>query len=182
MVRHIYDLPYDQVLASGTKFTTIITDLTFHINVFEAADKYDVPSLRVLVVSRFSYLMRQSWQSEIEDFCSAINRLCGPPAVHLADISLQAAAASFCSAHILDLIKMEAFVRMIEEGEPFAGRLLTRVLNGKVDGLFKAYKCIDCRDVSDEVVRDALSRKCINCGSSAMYKHGFHHYKSLLPM
>lgn len=198
MVRHIYDLPYDQVASPGTSFTTIIADLMFHINVFETADKYDVPSLRALVVVKFTQLMGQSWSSNTEEFCKAIQRLCGPGAAHLADRSLQAAAASFCSAHILDLIQLEGFVNMLEEGEPFAGRLLTAVLRGKSDSLTKTVKCFNCRSVADDTIKEQLGRKCISCGnpghtaSSAPFGHPqqsifgngmqLQHYKNFLPM
>lgn len=55
MVRHLYDLPYDQASVLFAKSTS--ADLMFHINVFEVADKYDVPSLRVLSVGKFAWLM-----------------------------------------------------------------------------------------------------------------------------
>lgn len=136
MIRHLYDLPYDQ---STILFpNSLNTDLMFHVNVFEAADKYDVPSLRALVVDKIPGLMKQTWLTNQEEFCKAIRRLCAPDAVVFADKSLQASAASFCSTYISTLIKNDRFVQMLEEGEPFAGRLLTAVLKGQTSPLKKS--------------------------------------------
>ncbi|THW16014.1 hypothetical protein D6D25_07140 [Aureobasidium pullulans] len=103
-----------------------------------AADKYDVPSLRALVVDKIPGLMKQTWLTNQEEFCKAIRRLCAPDAVVFADKSLQASAASFCSTYISTLIKNDRFVQMLEEGEPFAGRLLTAVLKGQTSPLKKS--------------------------------------------
>ncbi|THY73878.1 hypothetical protein D6C86_04965 [Aureobasidium pullulans] len=161
MIRHLYDLPYDQ--ASVLFANSASVDLMFHINVFEVADKYDVPSLRVLAVGRFAWLMESIWSSKKEKVCEAIQRLCAPNAVSFADRSLQASAATFCSAHILDLIKIDSFVKMLEEGEPFAGRLLTAVLRGKSESVIQTKKCDKCATVSDSTIQANLVQKCISC-------------------
>jgi hypothetical protein len=57
MIQHIYDS--DQTVYLSTP----ITELMCHVNIFAAADKYDVPSLRVLVVNKFTVLMGQKWSS-----------------------------------------------------------------------------------------------------------------------
>ncbi|KAI4732099.1 hypothetical protein E4T49_00141 [Aureobasidium sp. EXF-10728] len=115
MIRHIYDLPYDQMLEENTGDDTpacsINEDLMFHIGVFTAADKYDVKSLRPLVVKKFESLMETNWESE--SFTSIIAKLTGPSADHLADHTLQAAAASFCANNPLKLVKVDNFVNMV---------------------------------------------------------------------
>jgi hypothetical protein len=103
MIQHIYDS--DQTIYVSSP----ITQLMYHVNVFVAADKYDVPSLRVLVVSRLTQLMEQKWstsQQNQQEFCTVIRCLCGLNAVRLADTSLQKAAAAFCSTNILRLVKL----------------------------------------------------------------------------
>jgi len=104
MVRHIYDFPYDCSYDAGPLLLTAVMDLMFHINVFAAADKYDVPSRRVLVVEKFAQLMTHKWSASRQEFCAAVQRLCGPEAVMFADKSLQKFTSKFCSTHILDLI------------------------------------------------------------------------------
>lgn len=132
MIRHIYGLRYDKMLEENTlddaaAFSTN-EDLLFHIAVFTAADKYDVASLRPLVVKKFEGLMETSWESE--NFAISMQKLTGPSAGHLADNTLQAATAAFCARNLLKLIKKDAFVKMIQEEEPFTGRLLTNYLGG----------------------------------------------------
>ncbi|THY98306.1 hypothetical protein D6C92_02931 [Aureobasidium pullulans] len=198
MIRHLYDLPYDQasVLFSGSASA----DLMFHINVFETADKYDVPSLRALVVGKFTGLMEQIWSAKREEVCKAIQRLCAPGAVSFADKSLQASAASFCSSHIMDLIQIDSFVTMLEEGEPFAGRLLTAVLRGNSGSVIRTNKCSKCESLPDSTIQANLSQKCIGCVSRSAYPHEadfggrfggspgsaspttLQHYKNFLPL
>ncbi|KAG9522879.1 hypothetical protein KCU89_g6531, partial [Aureobasidium melanogenum] len=95
MIRHMYDLPYDKMLQENTVDGSAVystnKDLLFHIAVFTAADKYDVASLRPLVVKKFKDLM-EIWQSSPK-FATSIQKLMGPSAGHLADDTLQAAAA-----------------------------------------------------------------------------------------
>jgi hypothetical protein len=95
MIRHMYHLPYDKMLQENTVDGSAVystnKDLLFHIAVFTAADKYDVASLRPLVVKKFKDLM-EIWQSSPK-FATSIQKLMGPSAGHLADDTLQAAAA-----------------------------------------------------------------------------------------
>jgi hypothetical protein len=132
MIRHMYDLPYDQMLMGDTADDSAAystnEDLLFHIGVFTAADKYDVPSLRPLVVKKFESLMETNWEGEY--FAASIQKLTGPSAGHLADNTLQAAAAAFCAKHLTRLVRKDTFVKMIHEEEPFVGRLLTGFLEG----------------------------------------------------
>jgi len=153
-----------------------------HVNVFAAADKYDVPLLRLLVADKFTLLMEQKWRIDDKDFCAVIERLCGPSAASFADASLQMTAAAFCSKHIRDLIKLEAFVSMLEKGEPFAGRLLTTVLQGTSDGVIKTVRCHACKHVSDDVINASLKRKCISCGNSGFGSPQLPHYKDFIPL
>ncbi|KEQ74816.1 hypothetical protein M436DRAFT_62257 [Aureobasidium namibiae CBS 147.97] len=99
MIRHIYD-PEDTVYPSTTCPSFVPPEMMSQVNVFAAADKYDVPSLRVLVISVFTRSMEHKWQNNPQEFCAVIQRLCGPTAVRFADPSLQISAASFCSEHI----------------------------------------------------------------------------------
>ncbi|KAI4782296.1 hypothetical protein E4T52_02819 [Aureobasidium sp. EXF-3400] len=117
MIRHIYD-PNQHVYLALT-----IKAFMFHVNVFAAADKYNVPSLRVLVIPRFTQLMMQRWSTNQQEFCRLIRYLCGPTAPNFADTSLQRSAAAFCSENITDLIKLDAFVSTLEECGPLAASL-----------------------------------------------------------
>jgi len=180
MIRHIYDLPYDQlldenVIDNSAAFGTN-EDLIFHINVLMAADKYDVASLRPLVVKKFEDLMKTNWESE--SFASSIQRLTGPSAGHLADTTLQVAAATFCAKNLPHLVKNKNFVRMIHEAEPFAGRLLTGFLEdehkrgkhipeGAVTIQLKTCKKFACLHAAPSgMSTDRITSYCIMCGIS----------------
>lgn len=195
MVRHIYGFPYDNLYGSGLPLPPLIKDLMFHVNVFAAADKYDVPSLRALVIHKFTPLMEQRYSSSQKELCTVIQRLCGPAAANFADTSLQKSAASFCSEHIRDLIKLDAFVSMLEEGEPFAGRLLTTVLRGSPDSVIKTVICQQCRLLSDDAIKKNIGRRCINnCHPNSQGTSGafgsmgnfstprLEHYKDFMPL
>ncbi|KAH0360350.1 hypothetical protein KCU65_g9457, partial [Aureobasidium melanogenum] len=183
VIRHIYGFPYDYLYESGPPFTFVITDLMFHINVFTAADKYDVPSLRVLVVENFVQLMDLKWSADPKEFCTAVQRLCGPNATAFAaDRSLQASAASFCSKHITNLVKFDVFVSMLEEGEPFAGRLLTAVMRGKSESVMKTVRCYSCSRIEDDAIRTRLGERCINCDAADVELDELRHYRNLMPL
>ncbi|KAG9697413.1 hypothetical protein KCU95_g3711, partial [Aureobasidium melanogenum] len=148
MIRHIYDLAYDKMIEENTVDDSAAystnEDLLFHIAVFTAADKYDVASLRPLVVKKFIDLMETSWESE--GFATSIQKLTGPSAGHLADNTLQAAAAAFCAKNLTKLVKKDEFVKMIQEEEPFTGRLLTGFLNGECDDGCIAVQLKTCKN------------------------------------
>lgn len=185
----MYDLPYDQMLEENTVDDTLADDiddglpfcrrlftnndstnedLLFHIGVFTAADKYDVASLRPLVVKKFNALMETNWESE--SFATSIQKLTGPSAGHLADNTLQATAASFCAEKLPQLIKSDAFVKMIQEEEPFTGRLLTGFLRGgNGDSIIQLKTCkkSDCRNTDPSTVKDFSHPYCVVCGTGA---------------
>ncbi|KAG9652276.1 hypothetical protein KCU95_g5253, partial [Aureobasidium melanogenum] len=175
MIRHIYDLPYDQMLEGSTVdgVTNYNTnqDLLFHIDVFTAADKYDVASLRPLVVKKFKDLM-EIWRSSPK-FATSIQKLMGPSAGHLADDTLQAAAVEFCAKNLRTLIHVGDFVNIIQEEEPFAGRLLASFLNeclpdGTVTIQLKTCKKPSCRHAKPSAGRfRCLTTHCIVCATSA---------------
>jgi hypothetical protein len=188
MIRHIYDLAYDQMLQDDTAedssndelpFPSLSTntdstneDLLFHIGVFTAADKYDVASLRPLVVRKLEGLMETNWESE--SFATSIKKLTGPSAGHVADNSLQIVAAKFCATNLTDLIKNESFVKMIHEEEPFTGRLLTGFLNGgyipgkSTTVQTKTCKKLVCRYTKpSESTLQCLTTRYVVCGTHA---------------
>jgi len=191
MIRHIYDpddTGYSSSAPSHMMFQVSLSappEMMSQVNVFAAADKYDVPSLRVLVMSNFTQSMEHKWQTNPQEFCTVIQRLCGPTAVRFADASLQISAASFCSDHIRDLVKNDAFVNMLEEGEPFAGRLLTAVIKGTADKVIQTFRCQQCKSASDDSIKKNLSVKCINCSSSGNSGYGgssrLVHYRDFRP-
>lgn len=166
MIRHMYDLPYDQMLADNNAEDTAAystnEDLLFHIGVFTAADKYDVASLRPLVVKKFEALMETNWESET--FATSIQKLTGPSAGRLADNTLQAVAAAFCAKNLSQLVKEDTFVKMIHEDEPFTGRLLTGFLNGggHPDGIIQLKTCKkpSCRNTD---LSSYFQDHCIKC-------------------
>ncbi|THW09982.1 hypothetical protein D6D25_07674, partial [Aureobasidium pullulans] len=172
MIRYIYDLPYDQMLEANTFDDTAAystnEDLLFHIAVFTAADKYDVSTLRPLVVKKFEDLMETTWEGE--QFATAIQKLTGPSAGHLADNTLQAAATGFCAKNLPKLIRKEAFVNMIQEEEPFTGRLLAGLFNreGESGAELTLKACQTCKASVEQNLSIYLQR-CLRCNSTAFY-------------
>ncbi|KAI4723122.1 hypothetical protein E4T48_00672 [Aureobasidium sp. EXF-10727] len=171
MIRHIYDLPYDQMLEENTGDDTAAystnEDLMFHIGVFTAADKYDVRSLRPLVVKKFENLMETNWESET--FAISIVKLTGPSADHLADHTLTAAAASFCAKNLTKLIKVDKFVNLIQKEEPFTGRLLTNFFSGDAENTLQLQTCArpSCRQADTSKVNfQNYPHNCIICGGA----------------
>ncbi|KAH0288794.1 hypothetical protein KCU62_g4947, partial [Aureobasidium sp. EXF-3399] len=207
MFRHMYDLPYVQMLEENTVDDTLADDtddglpfcrrlftdtdstnedLLFHIGIFTAADKYDVATLRPLVVKKFKALMETNWESE--SFATSIQKFTGPSAGHLADNTLQTAAAAFCAEKLPQLIKSDAFVKMIQEEEPFTGRLLTGFLeggNGDYIIQLKTCKKSDCRNTDPSTAKDFSCPHCVVCGISGStgvhtgigYEYGLVDYK-----
>lgn len=184
MIRHIYD-PSQTTYPSSP-----ITDLMFHVNVFAAADKYDVPCLRVLVVKKFPQLMDQKWSTSQQEFCTVVQRLCGPAAARFADPSLQKATAAFCLHNTKGLIKSDAFVSMLEGCGPFAARLLTSTLRSQP--VMETYRCLDCISNTGLEPRSYHERRCFTCNTPrATMMDGrphpsdskrFKHYKSFMEL
>ncbi|KAG9821564.1 hypothetical protein KCU98_g10599, partial [Aureobasidium melanogenum] len=164
MIRHIYDLPYDKMLQENTVDDSAAystnEDLLFHINVYAVADKYDVPSLRPIIVKKFEDLMEMTW--EIDDFVASIQKLTGPSMGHVADASLQAAAAAFCAKHLHKLVKQDNFVEMIQDEGPFVGRLLVGYLKGPK----KETMLMKCRSCSHKSLT-VFDSSCAFCGVQA---------------
>lgn len=196
MIRHIYDLPYDQMLEANTFDDTAAystnEDLLFHIAVFTAADKYDVSTLRPLVVKRFEDLMETTWEGD--QFATAIQKLTGPSAGHLADNTLQTAAAAFCAKNLTKLIIKETFVKMIQDEEPFSGRLLTGFMTGISASLpVPLFRCQQskCKKLGERDpaflsgVREYAKKHCMHCdGTTATTYYdvnGVSRYNSLTP-
>lgn len=175
MIRHMYDLPYDQMLednnAGDTAAYSTNEDLLFQIGVFTAADKYDVATLRPLVVKKFEALMETNWESE--SFATSIQKLTGPSAGHLADNTLQAVAAAFCAKNLTKLVKKDKFVEMIQNEEPFTGRLLTGFITGFLKNEFESSTTIQlkcCNNANCQYASplasslQGLAHYCVVCG------------------
>ena len=192
MIRHMYDLPYDQMLEDNTADDSAAystnEDLLFHIGVFTAADKYDVASLRPLVVKKFESLMETNWESD--SFPISIQKLTGPSTSHLADTTLQAAAAAFCAKYLVQLVKKDAFAKMIENEEPFTGRLLTGFLQGDKGSYafqLKTCKKSGCLKADPSKITRFSKSSCAVCGTSEhtevytgdIYDYGLVDYKKV---
>ncbi|KAF1345124.1 hypothetical protein BDV97DRAFT_372359 [Delphinella strobiligena] len=153
MIRHIYDLPYDQIADDAVPESaypihiddenkTCSNNLMFHIGVFTVADKYDVPSLRALVVKVVKRVMEASWVSD--QFIAAVKATCFLTAPNLADNSLQQAFASFCASKFDDIVLKPTFKAILEEENSLGSMLLIeRMKEGSKDGQH-LWRCEDC--------------------------------------
>ncbi|KAG9766101.1 hypothetical protein KCU73_g109, partial [Aureobasidium melanogenum] len=171
MIRHMYDLPYDKTIEENTADDSAAysanEDLLFHIAVFTAADKYDVSSLRPLVVKKFEHHMETHWESE--SFATSIQKLTGCSAGHLADHTLQAAAAAFCARNLIKLLKNDEFVKIMQEAEPLIGRILTSLLNSESNDHIQLVTCVNmnCRNTEpSESTLQGLKHHCVVCGGN----------------
>ncbi|THZ60531.1 hypothetical protein D6C86_04964 [Aureobasidium pullulans] len=183
MIRYIYDLPYDKVLegkpVDDTSAYITKDDLPFHIAVFTAADKYDVCTLRPLIVKRFEELMEATWKGK--QFAADIQKLIGPSAGVSADNTLRAAAAAFCAKNLTELVKEDSFVKMIQKEEPFTGRLLTDLLGTKESDSITLKRCTapSCHNKAEkDVSYHKFLKCCVHCGGDGSYEvyenHGYH--------
>lgn len=88
----------------------------------------------------------------------------------------------------MDLIKLDPFVSMLEEGEPFAGRLLTGVLRGKAKCVMETFVCLNCKlaPAPEDKIKQNVGQTCISCNSRYAGGYGgsapLTHYKNFMPM
>ncbi|GAB7356779.1 hypothetical protein MBLNU459_g7673t2 [Dothideomycetes sp. NU459] len=143
MIRHCYNLAYDEtiddtivdnkdnILGEGGGKSTI-KDLIFHIDTFVLANKYDVPSLRILVIEKLEKRMLISWKNP--EFADAVKAVWSLDNNSLVDPALRDLVLAFCSDRMPSLIKIPRFVDMIEKEEPFLGKLLRLTFDSGRDG------------------------------------------------
>jgi hypothetical protein len=160
MIQHICDSEQTIYLSSP------IPDLMFHVNVFAAADKYDVPSLRVLVVSKFVQLMNRRWSNSQQEFCTVVRHLYGPTAPNFADTSLQQSAITFCSEKIKDLIKLGTFASTLAECGNLAAELLVIVFKDK--NVVLTSRCQKCKAASADTIKENISTEHILNSETAL--------------
>lgn len=123
MIRHIYDLPYARKIANASKHGE---HLLFLMHVFIVADKYDIASLRQKVVPDFTKHLSVAWKTPQVIEC--VKKLCGPEAMHLADLTLQAAITDFFADDLSKFRYHDSLVKMVNEDKSFHGRVLAGVL------------------------------------------------------
>lgn len=58
----------------------------------------------------------------------------------------------------MELIKLDPFVSMIEEGEPFAGGRLTAVLRGKTNCVMETFVCSRVNQPQTKTLKRMLDR------------------------
>lgn len=143
MIRHIYGLQCDEELDpdAGNHFS-------LHIKAFTVADKYDVPTLRSSVVHSSIALRKKAWICA--DFVEGVRAVWSPSTGKPAGRSLQNFAFQFCAHHVVDLMKRKDFQAMVEEEEPFLGKMLTACLSGRAQNGKDIYQCPSCRALSLE--------------------------------
>lgn len=156
MIRHLYYLPYDQMIDEKQEVNKGIAhekgkshlsmDLMFHVNVFKIADKYESPSLRVLVVENFIPLVKASW--ETPEFVSSVKAIWSPTSSSPADRSLQEAVKTLCGDRMPELIIRDDFTTMLKERDAFLGSFFACAFaydHGDIP-----YKCQHCSGCSPE--------------------------------
>ncbi|KAI5250691.1 hypothetical protein E4T42_04828 [Aureobasidium subglaciale] len=158
MIRHIYDLRYDDQRSSKLPMGPHNGDIMFHIDAFEAADKYDVPSLRVIAVQTIASQMEARWRIWPENIFLTVERVCGPGAASFADDSLQSVVASFCSEHSLDVVKFGVFAKKLEKGDCSAQSLLIAILLNRSSSRVKTAPCWPAVGVFVELGRNFVAR------------------------
>lgn len=124
MIQHIYDTPYDNS-DQASKET-----LLFQVNVFNTADKYDVPTLRTSVVTAVTTLLSSDYvcgqlsSAKAVELIKAIRFICPSSSPTMADESLSDVLTSFCAKNSQALVKHHKFGDVLKEDRPFAGDIL----------------------------------------------------------
>lgn len=132
----------------------------FHIGVFTVADKYDVPSLRALVVKVIKRVMEASWESN--QFIAAVKATCFLTAPKLADNTLQQAIASFCASKYDDIVLEPAFKAILEEEDSLGSMLLIERMKGEMTGGLHLWRCYNCSAYAATKDHIASRSRCSN--------------------
>ncbi|KAI4773342.1 hypothetical protein E4T52_11681 [Aureobasidium sp. EXF-3400] len=119
------------------------------IDIYQLADKYDIPSLRQSAVYRLPVLAYRviripTITRRMSNFLDCIARVCGPDSVQFADNTLKTIVLKICQTYAISLLEDKAFLQRYKRGELFdvgsatafgvelSGRLLTS--NGTAAG------------------------------------------------
>lgn len=153
MIRHMHNLPYN--LSTGVDADVENEDLSFHAEMFDIGDKYDVPSLRSEVVVKFTGLMKKA-SYHAAAFAVAVKAVYADHDGR-ADKSLEQAVLEFCACHMDRLHGYKDFASMLEEVAPLSGALLHKVWSG----LAKESEVLRCHDCY-VLVEERMDHLCTN--------------------
>ena len=112
------------------------------IDIYQLADKYDIPILRQSAVNRLPVLAYRvihipTNTTHMRDFVDCIARVCGPDSLQFADNTLKTMVLKICQTYAVSLLKRKMFFQRYTRGELFdvgsatafgvelSGRLLT---------------------------------------------------------
>ncbi|KAK2616715.1 hypothetical protein QQS21_000327 [Conoideocrella luteorostrata] len=132
MLRFMYSFDYNN--DSG------ISSMIYDAQVYQAADKYDVPGLKKLAQKKFKSAISTGWSSD--DFPEAINVAYDstPPA----DKGLRDLIIATSCKHINELLKNELFRGLLRETPDFAADLIPSLCENPSLWAQQRYKCPPC--------------------------------------
>lgn len=117
MLRHIYGALSSRAVNTADEFAT-------EVLLFTAADKYDVPTLRLATtdstLNSLSNILRK--ESVSQGFCDAIAAVYA----HVGDKSLQDKVSTFCHQNIETMMESKEFMKMLPNVGELSFKLLTK--------------------------------------------------------
>lgn len=133
LIKHLYDEPYDDCFYRPSAFPH---ELLFHARLFATADKYDVPSLRDLVVARCRKMLAvlQWYQYDMVDTILAVQAICD----HVGDRALQNEIYWFFQIKIDDVLQQPSFSMLVARCGELAVQLLDWLGKDKHDAALMA--------------------------------------------
>jgi hypothetical protein len=164
MIHFMYGFDYD---SSGSEHSRA-SPMLFNVKVYQIADKYVVPQLKLKAKEKFETIVQTCWK--MDDFPVAIAE--AYKCTLKTDRDLREPLVKTSMEHIDELLKHEAFVDVLDNTIGFASDLArilaeTKVVNPKT----KEYRCSNC---SAKWMVDTSTGQhvtyCIGCGKgSHMY-------------
>ena len=117
--------------------------LVIHVHVYILADKYDIPPLQNLAISKFKLAVNSEWKTEA--FAEAIRLVYGR--IIATDDPLRDVVVDFASKHTANLLRHNvAFKTMMEDvgefGRDLAMKLSERLVSRPGE---RRYKCPECQ-------------------------------------
>ncbi|KEQ86982.1 hypothetical protein M438DRAFT_388850, partial [Aureobasidium pullulans EXF-150] len=127
MLKYMYGLPHEPVIPSQ------IALLKRHISMYMLADKYDCPSMRIVILKTIKELLESSWEFSItpklpEAMAATIATVCGPEAPQLADPGLRAVMLEWTSRNFSACMYYSGFSQVVDKGSMLDSKSFSRLI------------------------------------------------------
>ncbi|THY30498.1 hypothetical protein D6D00_02935 [Aureobasidium pullulans] len=127
MLKYMYGLPHEPVIPSQ------IALLKRHISMYMLVDKYDCPSMRIVILKTIKELLESSWEFSItpklpEAMAATIATVCGPEAPQLADPGLRAVMLEWTCRNFSACMYYSGFSQVVDKGSMLDSKSFSRLI------------------------------------------------------